>query len=407
MSSVYVARQPIFELGRGLFGYELLYRRNSQIQQADGQDGYMSAEVISGALLGIGLKAITNGGLAFINFSRVQLINESWNLFQPGEVVIELLESVEPNEETLSACRKMVDAGYRLALDDFVYSDATKPLLEMASIVKIDVLGRPIDEIREVVRQLKPSGVRLLAERVETASVRDECTKLGFDLFQGYLFSKPETMTKTDVAAGQLATMRLLNILADPNTSDKQLDSAFQSDLALSYKLLRIVNAASMGGRGISSIPHAVRLVGRETLHRWLSVILVASLGRAGDVSHEVAFTAITRARMCELLATTAQGPRAGSSAFIVGLLSLLDVLLEVPMDKILASIELSDEIRGALLKRGGPFGTPLQLVEEYEKANWDNARSLAIDSDVPDEMLPNLYIDALHWAAQQLPTGD
>jgi c-di-GMP phosphodiesterase len=277
MSSVYVARQPIFELGRGLFGYELLYRRNSQIQQADGQDGYMSAEVISGALLGIGLKAITNGGLAFINFSRVQLINESWNLFQPGEVVIELLESVEPNEETLSACRKMVDAGYRLALDDFVYSDATKPLLEMASIVKIDVLGRPIDEIREVVRQLKPSGVRLLAERVETASVRDECTKLGFDLFQGYLFSKPETMTKTDVAAGQLATMRLLNILADPNTSDKQLDSAFQSDLALSYKLLRIVNAASMGGRGISSIPHAVRLVGRETLHRWLSVILVAS----------------------------------------------------------------------------------------------------------------------------------
>lgn len=407
MSSVYVARQPIFELGRGLFGYELLYRRNSQIQQADGQDGYMSAEVISGALLGIGLKSITNGGLAFINFSRVQLINESWNLFQPGEVVIELLESVEPNEETLAACRKMVDAGYRLALDDFVYSDATEPLLEMASIVKVDVLGRPIDEIREVARQLKPSGVRLLAERVETASVRDECTKLGFDLFQGYLFSKPETMSKTDVAAGQLATMRLLNLLADPNTSDRQLDSAFQSDLALSYKLLRIVNAASMGGRGISSIPHAVRLVGRETLHRWLSVILVASLGRLGDVSHEVAFTAITRARMCELLATTAQGPRAGGPAFIVGLLSLLDVLLEVPMDKILASIELSDEVRGALLKRGGPFGTPLQLVEEYEKANWDNARNLAIDSDVPDEMLPNLYIDALHWAAQQLPKGD
>lgn len=407
MSSVFVARQPIFELGRGLFGYELLYRRDAEIQRADGQDGYMSAEVISGALLGIGLKAITNGGLAFVNFSRVQLINESWNLFEPGDVVVELLESVEPTEETIAACRKMVEAGYRLALDDFVYTEATEPLLELASIVKVDVLGRPMDEIREVVQRLKPTGVRLLAERVETATVRDECTKMGFELFQGYLFSKPETLTKTDVAAGQLATMRLLNLLADPDTSDKQLDAAFQSDLALSYKLLRIVNAASMGGRGIASIPHAVRLVGRETLHRWLSVILVASLGRLGDVSHEVAFTAITRARMCELLATTAQGPRAGSGAFIVGLLSLLDVLLEVPMDKILANIELSDEVRGALLRRGGPFGAPLQLVEEYEKANWDGARNLAIDSDVPDEMLPNLYIDALHWAAQQLPKGD
>jgi EAL and modified HD-GYP domain-containing signal transduction protein len=407
MSSVYVARQPIFELGRGLFGYELLYRRDGDIQQADGQDGFMSAEVISGALLGIGLKSLTNGGLAFVNFSRAQLLTETWTLFEPGDVVIELLESVEPTSETIDACRRMVDAGYRLALDDFVYSKESRPLIEMASIVKVDVLGRDIEDIRNVAEQLKPMDVRLLAERVETATMRDECSKMGFELFQGYLFSKPETLSKTDVSAGQLATMRLLNLLADPNTSDSQLESAFQSDLALSYKLLRIVNAASMGGRGVSSIPHAVRLVGREALHRWLSVVLVASLGRGGDISHEVAFTAIARARMCELLATTAQGPRAGGSAFIVGLLSLLDVLLEVPMEKILASIELSDEVRGALLKRGGPFGAPLQLVEEYEKANWDRANSLAIDSDVPDDMLPNMYIDALHWAAQQLPRGD
>jgi c-di-GMP phosphodiesterase len=403
MSSVYVARQPIFELNRGLYGYELLYRRDGAISYADGEDSVMSAEVIASALLGFGLRGVSNGTLSFINFSRAQLETESWTLFEPGSVVIELLENVEPTAETIAACRKLVHSGYRLALDDYVYSEATRPLLELASIVKVDVLNRPEAELHEVALQLKPTGVRLLAERVETAAVRDACAAMGFELFQGYLFSKPETLSKSDVSAGQLATMRLLNLLQDPNTSDTALDTAFQSDIALSYKLLRIVNAASVGGRGITSIPHAVRLVGRDTLHRWLAIILVGSLGRKGDVTHELALTAITRARMCELLIANGKGPRAGGSAFIVGLLSLLDVVLEVPMDKILSHIELSDEVSGALLKRGGPLGTPLQLVEAYEKAEWDAARGFANESDVPDELLGNLYIDALHWAAQQV----
>ncbi|HEY4219259.1 MAG TPA: HDOD domain-containing protein [Gemmatimonadaceae bacterium] len=402
MSSIYVARQPIFELGKGLFGYELLYRRDSTMQHADGEDGYMSAEVIVGSLLGIGLRAIAGGGAAFVNFSRAQLVNRSWELFEPGEVVIELLENIECSEDTLAACQEMVAAGYRLALDDYIFDEATQPLLELASIVKIDVLNRQAHDLAVVAQQLSPFGVRLLAERVETAQVRDRCADMGYELFQGYLFSRPETLTKTDVSASQLAIMRLLNLLQDPSTPDAILDSAFQSDVALCYKLLRIVNAASVGGRGITSIPHAVRMVGRETLHRWLAVILVASLGQKGDVTHEIALTAITRARMCELLAAGSSDQRPGS-AFIVGLLSLLDVLLEVPMDKILSRLELSDEVRGALLGRGGPLGQPLQLVEAYERADWTMARDIATRGDTTDEQLPSMYIDALHWAAQRI----
>jgi EAL and modified HD-GYP domain-containing signal transduction protein len=146
-------------------------------------------------------------------------------------------------------------------------------------------------------------------------------------------------------------------------------------------------------------------MVGRETLHRWLAVILVASLGRRGDVSHELALTAITRARMCELVATSSTSPRAADSAFIVGLLSLLDVLLEVPMEKILARLELSPEVRTALLERNGPLGTPLQLVEAYEKANWDAAKGFANENAVPDDLVPDLYLDALHWASAHLTT--
>jgi EAL and modified HD-GYP domain-containing signal transduction protein len=402
MSSIYVARQPIFELGKGLFGYELLYRRDSTIQHADGEDGYMSAEVIVGSLLGIGLRGIAGGGVAFVNFSRGQLLNRTWELFEPGDVIIELLENIECSPETLAACQEMVNAGYRLALDDYIFDEATQPLLELASVVKIDVLNRQAQDLEMVAKQLSPFGVRLLAERVESAQVRDRCADMGYELFQGYLFSRPETLTKTDVSASQLAIMRLLNLLQDPTTPDATLDAAFQSDVALCYKLLRIVNAASVGGRGITSIPHAVRMVGRETLHRWLAVILVASLGRKGDVTHEIALTAITRARMCELLAAGSTDQRAAGSAFIVGLLSLLDVLLEVPMDKILSRLELSDDVRGALIGRGGPLGQPLQLVEAYERADWDAAQGMATGAP-PHETIPGMYIDALHWAAQRI----
>ena len=403
MSSVYVARQPIFEVGRGLYGYELLYRRDIAIDHADGDDTHMSADVIANALLSVGIHSISGGRLVFVNFSRGQLLDRSWELFDPENVVIELLERVENNCETLAACREMTSAGYKLALDDFVADERMHPLVELASIVKIDVLNRPVADLRGVADQLRPSGVRLLAERVETASVRDVCTDLGYELFQGYLFSRPETLTKSDVSASHLAVVQLLNLLQNPDTPDSALDAAFQSDVALCYKLLRIVNAAALGGRSIKSIPHAVRLVGREMLHRWLAVLLVSSLGRDGDVSRELALTAITRARMCELVTVASVERRHAGSAFIVGLLSLLDVLLEIPMPTILARLELSEDVKGALLARHGPLGTPLQLVEAYEKANWDAARGLALESAVPHETIPRLYFDALHWASEQI----
>ncbi|HEY9227387.1 MAG TPA: HDOD domain-containing protein [Gemmatimonadaceae bacterium] len=404
MRSIFVARQPIFELGRGLYGYELLYRRNASIDHADGDSaGYMSAEVIVHALLGIGLRSIAGGGRAFVNFSRTQLLDRSWELFDRDSVVIELLESVQCDSETTTACRALVDAGYVLALDDYVYADESLPLLELASIAKVDILGKTPEQIETMAKRLQPTGVRLLAERVETATVRDVCADLGYELFQGYLFSRPETLSKKDVSAGQLAIMRLLNLLQDPHTKDTALDAAFQNDLALAYKLLRIVNAASVGGSGIKSIPHAVRLIGREALHRWLSVILVASLGQKGDVSHELALTAITRARMCELVVTESRRTNEAGSAFIVGLLSLLDVLLEIPMDKVLTRLELSDDVRGALLERGGPLAQPLQLVEAYEKAHWDAAQSIAVEGKLPSETLPDLYVDALKWAMERI----
>jgi c-di-GMP phosphodiesterase len=401
MSSIYVARQPIFELGRGLYGYELLYRRGADADRAEGDSHFMSADVIVSALLGIGLHTIAGSGVAFVNFSRGQLLNESWELFERKSVVIELLENVECDDETIAACTKMVGAGYTLALDDYVYSEQSKPLLELASVVKIDILNRSREDLERVAVQLRPTGARLLAERVETAAVRDMCADLGYELFQGYLFSRPETLTKTDVSAGQLAIMRLLNLIRDARASDRSLEAAFQTDLALTYKLLRIVNAAAIGGRGITSIPHAMRLIGRDALHRWLTVLLVASVGRRGGVNRELALTAMTRAKMCEQLGMRSMRRADGGSAFIVGLLSLIDVLLEMPMESILSKLELSKDVCDALLTREGPFATPLRIVEAYEHADWDVAQMVADDAGVAHDALPAIYIEALQWATQ------
>jgi EAL and modified HD-GYP domain-containing signal transduction protein len=256
MSSVHVARQPIFELGRGLYGYELLYRRDTSTDYADSDHGYERRGHRQRAARRRDAESRA-AALRSSTFRAASCSIESWELFEAHRRH-RAARGVECDYETLSACRSMVNAGYKLALDDYIPDERMRPLVELASVVKIDVLNRPHADLRGVANHLRPSGVRLLAERVETATVRDMCTDLGYELFQGYLFSRPETLTKTDVSASHLAVMRLLNLLQDPGTPDTALEAAFQSDIALCYKLLRIVNAAAMGGRE-SPILHAVR----------------------------------------------------------------------------------------------------------------------------------------------------
>ena len=405
VTSVFVARQPIFDSKERLFAYELLYRRNALAQRADVEDThFMSADVIVGTFLGVGMDALTGNAFGFVNFGREQLVSDSWQLLERDRVVIELLETVACDDETIAACRRLVDAGYRLALDDYEIDPRTAPLLELASIVKLDVLGRTPEQIQTIASAFRSQkNLKLLAERVETSEVRDQCVALGFEYFQGYFYSKPETITNQDVAASELATMRLLNLLQDPRATESDIESAFSTDLALCYKLLRMVNAAAVGGRGIESIPHAVRLVGRQALHRWVALLFVSSLGRGTDVNRELALSAITRARMCELVARAGRNSRDPGSAFVTGMLSLIDVLLKVPMSKVLDQIDLSPEIAQALLRREGDAARPLTLVEAYERGEWDAVQTLARDGALVEHEIPGLYFDSLRWARERV----
>ena len=404
-----LARQPIFDRDDHLVGYELLYRRqrneSQAIQPVEGSGVQMSSDTIAGAFVGLGIQKVTGGKRAYINFDRAMLLSGAAQVLDPQAVVLEILESVRVDAEVLAACEALVASGYMLALDDFVYEPVYDPLLRLAKIVKVDVLGRPVCQIREQIDRLRPFGVTCLAERVESRGIRDECAALGFTLFQGYYFARPENLACREVPMEQANLMRLLNLLRDPDTTDLALEEVFRADVRLTYRLLRIVNSASLGHTGVTSIGHGIRLLGRATLHRWMSLLLVSSLAtRTGDARDQLVELALIRARFSELLTEALGRQTDGSAGFVAGLFSLLDALLQMPMAELVERLSLTPELRDALLERSGPFAPTLKVIDAYESAC--DVREAFSGSDTGGavvDALPDLYLQSVEWARSTL----
>jgi EAL and modified HD-GYP domain-containing signal transduction protein len=403
-ADVCVARQPIFRTNGEVFGYELLYRRASTDTVAGDSDrSIMAADVIMHALANIGLGQLTSGRSAFMNFTRDMLMSRAYTLIPPESVVVELLETVEPDEDVEHACEDMVSAGYTLALDDFVWSPDYRRLLELATIVKVDVLNQPPAKLDEIAQRLAPYDVRLLAERVETADVKATCIGLGYELFQGYFYARPEMVVRRTLRTDEVTIVQAMNVMRDPSTSDADAETAFSADLGLSYKLLKLVNSAARGGRGIESIRHAVQLVGRTELSKWLALLLVSSMAGRGGVNRELVHLAIQRARLCELLAKPTGHDRESGALFLVGLFSLLDAISGVPMSDLLDAVALAPALREALLGRTGPYANALTLAEAYERGAWRAVQEQAMASGVDTSQISALYVQSLEWTRERL----
>ncbi len=411
LSDIFVARQPIFDAKRRMMAYELLYRGSADADTADGVAAPgRSSSIIVDAVLGIGLDTMTGGRTAFINFSERMLLDGLAEVLNPETVVLEILEDTRPTKAVVGICRDLVEKGFRIALDDFTFDTEYAPMLELAEIVKIDVKDTA-GRIDELLQSLRPFDVRLLAEKVETEDVHAACVDRGFDLFQGFHYFKPETISKTNMSSASVAIIRLLNVLKDVNATDRTVEEAFKSDPSLTYRLLRIANSAGLGGRGIVSITHALQLIGRDPLHRWMCLLLM-NLGLSkGDMSLEMIKDAILRGRMCELAGdlarnTTRRDIPSGGSLFLVGLFSHIDQLMGLPMETVIAEVDLTPEVRTALLERKGKAGAILTGVEAYTNADWNGAQKDLADLGVPPEALADLYIDALTWAASRMPVN-
>ncbi len=398
MRDIFVARQPIFDARHNVMGYELLYRSGAAEEQAvpgDAAASGMTSSVIVDGMLGIGLHTLTEGHTAFIN------------VLDPAAVVIEILESVDPTPRIVAACRDLVAQGYRLALDDFVYRDALRPLLELADVVKVDVI-ESAGHLEDAVERLRPFGVRLLAEKVENAEVHRRCVDLGFELFQGFHYFRPQTLTRKDLSMESVAIVRLLNLLQDAGTSDRAIEEAFRSDPSLTYKLLRIVNSAALGGRGVQSIGHGLRLLGRDPLYRWLSLLLMTVGGGGGEMRIEMIKASLLRGRLCELIGDHARSAvsrdiPSGGTLFLVGLFARMDQILGVPLREILADIDVTQDVRDALLDRRGKAGAILSGVEAYIDAEWSRAERTLADAGLDPTPLADLYLDSMMWARTRM----
>ena len=335
--SVFVARQPIFNAKHKVLGYELLYRQDNEAEGSDEDDGTTSLVVDS--MLGFGLGNVTDGETAFLHVTRNMLLGDVVDAFEPSKVVIELLESVRPDPEVIAACCSLKEKGFGLALDDFSYVAEYDPLLALTDVVKLDVVAHANGSLQQAAERMKRFDVKLLAEKVESQEVHQECVALGFEMFQGFHYFRPENLSKQDLSTDSIAIVRLLNLLQDINATDSAVKEAFRSDPGLSYKLLRMVNSAALGGRGIDSVEHALRLLGRDPLSRWLSMLLVSSQGKTGYIRGEVVKSALLRGRLCELLGENVKSagvtlPKP-EALFLAGLFSHLETLFGRSMEEI------------------------------------------------------------------------
>ena len=394
MHDIFVGRQPIYDRGLEVVAYELLFR-SGESNRAGVVDGDLAtSQVLHNTFVEIGLDTIVGCKQAFINFTRDFILQDYTAVFPADRVVIEVLEDIAVDMALITAIRALSTQGYTIALDDFVLRDHLRPLLEVADIVKVDILTLDRPTLQEYVTQLRPYNVQLLAEKVETRDDFDFCRDLGFDYFQGYFLCRPDIVKGQRTPANRLVTLRLLAKLQDPETEFDELEEIISRDVSLSYKLLRLINAAIYSlPKKIESIRQALLLLGTKFITSWVSLIMLTGVS---DKPQELMVTALVRGKMCELLAQAMQ--QANKEAFFtIGLFSVLDAMLDTPMPEVLKPLPLAEETSRALLYHEGIGGQTLRCVLAYERGNWDEVVCPGLDR----RCIKETYLQAITWAAE------
>ena len=395
---IYVARQPIFEKNLKIYGYELLFRggMTNAFPNIDGNTA--TSKLLSNTFLSMGLEQVAGGKRAFINFTRDLLIKRVPVMFPREKIMVEVLEDVDPGVEVLDACFELSKKGYEIALDDFLYREELKPLIELAKIIKIDFMATPIDKIAEYVERLTPFGVKFLAEKVETREEVEKAVDMGFSYFQGYFFSKPQIVKGKDVSPSR---MTLTQMVAEANKEEikfEELEKIVSRDVSISYKLLRYMNSSYFRRlQEISSIKQAMVLLGQKGLRRFISLILMSQL--TSDKPEELLRTSIIRARLCELLGKEESVSTNDSELFTLGLFSLIDAILDEGMEKLMEELPLSEGIKRALVSDEGGLADFLKLIRAYEVGDWKILSQTSSGIGIREEKLPEYYMDAVAWA--------
>jgi len=379
---VFIARQPIFDLDLDVVGYELLFRGANQNVAVISDHDEATSTVVINAFTEFGLDAVVGDRRAWINVSRDFLLQGFAKALPRGRVVLELLEDQLVDDALIEALEDHRVRGYQIALDDYAGDELLAPALEHVDIVKVDVLGRDREAVERDLAGLARYRVTPVAEKVETREDHEYCVALGFELFQGYFFCKPERMEAASVAPNRLSILQLVAALQDPRIEIAQLETLVSRDIALSYRLLRYINSAFFGlRREVDSIGRALMLLGIDNIKRWATLSIFAGVD---EKPRELIETALVRARFCEL---AGEGNR--DQLFTLGLFSVVDALLDAPMEDVLASMPFPEDMRAALIAREGPKGELLAAALSFERG----------DFVPPLEEFGAAYVEAMEWA--------
>lgn len=401
---VFVARQPMFDRTQHVFAYELLFRSGLENACLASDLDAASSKVISDSFHLHGIEEITGGRKAFVNVTTDTLLKEYVDILPPHLTVVELLETVAPEEAVLAACDRLKNRGYLVALDDFVDRPGYEALVSVADYIKVDVQTTRAEEGAAIVRRMAPRGIRMIAERVETREMFDEAVRAGFTHFQGYFFARPAILVTKDIPGHKLQRFRILQEIHREDLDFIQIERILKQDVGLCYKFLRYINSAWFGWREqIGSIKRALILLGEREVRRW--VTLVALAGMAEDKPQELLVHAVTRARFCELLAPLAGMPGRAEELFLVGMLSLIDAVLDRPLPSIVKDLPISDDAAATLLGEPSPLTPVLGCAAAYEKGDWYAFADRAREAHVPEALCPSLYLDALHWSERCFET--
>lgn len=398
MINVFLARQPIFSRSQDVFAYEIFYRSGYTNHYIGTDPDKASSQVILSTFQFLGLESITAGKPAFINFSDNLLKEGVATLFPKEHLVVEILESVELDEQILEKCRQLKAAGYTIVLDDFVYRPEHLPLLDLADIVKIDFMASDRQQLENDLSKLRGRDVTLLAEKVETWDDFRCALDLGFDLFQGYFFSRPELIASKEITPLQLNYLALVAELNEPELNFDELASIVSQDLSFTYSLLRLVNSAAYARRHyISSVKHALVILGERELKKWVALMALQRMSTSrpeGPIT-----TSLVRARFIELLAQHTEWSHRKDELYLGGLFSLLDVLLQRPLVDILDELQLAPDINEMLLRGTGNCGDLWSLMLAYERGDWDSVESWAFRLGMESASITQAYVEAIQWA--------
>lgn len=401
---MYVARQPIFDRRGQVTAYELLYRSGLRNAVPAGMDlDHASAKVISDALSVFGYDVLLDKRPGYVNASEKVLVEGWYRVLPPGNTVVEVLETVLPTPAVLASCHAAKMAGYKLALDDFVYRPQLRPLLDLADIVKIDFL-EIVGEQRELARDLVGHQRLALAEKVETVDDFKAAVDLGYDLFQGYFFARPEIVARKDIAPAKLAYVHLLGELNKDDLDFPSVELIIKRDPALALKLLRFLNSAAFGWRSrVETLRQALVLLGERPFRRWASLIAISVL--AEDHPMPLLMSCMVRARFAESLVGLAGMQERCLDAFFAGMFSGLDALVGRPLAELLIDLRLAPDLREALLGQGrGKLAACIKIVLAYETGNWDDVGDAAQGLELDDFAVAHAYREAIEWAQQCWP---